>query len=256
MSFVSYLLSFSLCYSSVFIFWFLSRLCLCHCIFYVSYYAFMQVCSTCVLVLSFCFFLSFNCCLLSFVFFTHLWVCLPSVLDLFSTLPCWLLLLETLTLGVFWKWLPWWQHWRWWLMMMTLGFLWSIIYIWWWWWWWQWWQWWIWSWCWWCWSYLDSDWMPKEIFLSYSFLALMKNKMMIIIIIIIIIIVIVIRMTWLATGRSGLIQCGQFDWSPSDWFLQQRGNWMKIINDHINESPQDDPRLFKTDDPTDPQWAA
>ena len=27
---------------------------------------------------------------------------------------------------------------------------------------------------------------------------------------------------------------------------------MKIINDHINESPQDDPRVFKTDDPTDP----
>ena len=65
----------------------------------------------------------------------------------------------------------------------------------------------------------------------------------IIILIIIIIIVIMIRMTWLATRRSGLIQCGRFDWSPSDWFLQQRGNWMKIINDHINESP---PRWSKT----------
>ena len=51
------------------------------------------------------------------------------------------------------------------------------------------------------------------------------------------------RMTWLATRRSGLIQCGHFDWSPSDWFLQQRGNWMKIINDHINESP---PRWSKS----------
>ena len=33
---------------------------------------------------------------------TNLWVCLPSVLDLVSTLPCWLLLLDTRTLGVFW----------------------------------------------------------------------------------------------------------------------------------------------------------